>query len=160
MRGCGTAICSSPGTNPTDAARAAELDQLVDAGDWDGLIAAAAKFEASAATNSAASGIRSLITDKEIDAVYRILRKPGHVTQTTWNRRFREFKEKLIHFDREAMTYEYVGTEGMPWFVTGAQNRWSVIANGEAKSVVKSHAQLHLKWWLRPLAPVLRLLIA
>lgn len=35
-----------------DAARAAELDQLVDAGDWEGVVLAAAKFEAESSTKS------------------------------------------------------------------------------------------------------------
>jgi len=38
-----------------DEARAEELDQLVDAGDWDGLIAAAAKFESAASSAGTSS---------------------------------------------------------------------------------------------------------
>lgn len=38
-----------------DAARAAELDHLVDAGDWEGVVLAAAKFEASEDTSTGAS---------------------------------------------------------------------------------------------------------
>ena len=41
------------------------------------------------------AGMRGLISDQEIDTVYTILRSPGHVSQTTWNRRFREFNDKL-----------------------------------------------------------------
>jgi hypothetical protein len=36
----------SAGNNSVDAARAAELDHLVDAGDWEGVVLAAARFEA------------------------------------------------------------------------------------------------------------------
>jgi len=39
-----------------DAARAAELDHLVDAGDWEGVVLAAAKFEASSASDSNSKG--------------------------------------------------------------------------------------------------------
>jgi len=49
----------SPAVNSNDAARAAELDQLVDEGDWDGLIAAAAKFEAAAASSNASDRSRT-----------------------------------------------------------------------------------------------------
>ena len=42
-----------------DAARAAELDQLVDAGDWEGVVLAAAKFEAETGTTSGQSGSAS-----------------------------------------------------------------------------------------------------
>uniref|UniRef100_A0A6U3Z6P5 EF-hand domain-containing protein n=1 Tax=Ditylum brightwellii TaxID=49249 RepID=A0A6U3Z6P5_9STRA len=60
-----------------DAARAAELDHLVDAGDWEGVVLAAAKFEASsdrdnetAGSKSVGSGVysaRSAITDRSRD---------------------------------------------------------------------------------------------
>ena len=39
--------------------------------------------------------MRGLISDDEIKGVYKILRSPGRVSQTTWNRRFREFNDKL-----------------------------------------------------------------
>jgi len=42
-----------------DAARAAELDHLVDTGDWDGLIAAAARYEAATAISSKDSDLGS-----------------------------------------------------------------------------------------------------
>jgi CarD family transcriptional regulator len=41
------------------------------------------------------AGMRGLISDEQIDNVYRILRSPGKVSHTTWNRRFREFNDKL-----------------------------------------------------------------
>jgi len=47
--------------SPLDAARAAELDQLVDAGDWEGVVVAAAKFEASEDVSiSASKGSRGM----------------------------------------------------------------------------------------------------
>ena len=41
------------------------------------------------------AGMRGLISNKEIENVYCILKGEGRVNQTTWNRRFREFNEKL-----------------------------------------------------------------
>jgi len=41
---------SSAGTDSLEAARAAELDHLVDAGDWEGVVLAAARFEAAETT--------------------------------------------------------------------------------------------------------------
>lgn len=41
------------------------------------------------------AGMRNLITDDEISKVYAILRSPGKVSHTTWNRRFRDFNDKL-----------------------------------------------------------------
>ena len=43
----GTASKSGSSVSSLDAARAAELDHLVDAGDWEGVVLAAAKYEAS-----------------------------------------------------------------------------------------------------------------
>lgn len=41
------------------------------------------------------AGMRSLVSDQEIRNIYTILKSPGKVSQTTWNRRFREFNDKL-----------------------------------------------------------------
>ena len=41
------------------------------------------------------AGMRNLIRGEEIDNVYGILKSNGRVSQTTWNRRFREFNDKL-----------------------------------------------------------------
>jgi CarD family transcriptional regulator len=41
------------------------------------------------------AGMRGLISNEEITCVYSILKKPGKVSKTTWNRRFREFNDKL-----------------------------------------------------------------
>jgi CarD family transcriptional regulator len=41
------------------------------------------------------AGMRGLITDGEVAEVYTILRTPGRVSQRTWNRRCREFNDKL-----------------------------------------------------------------
>ena len=46
-------------------------------------------------TSSQRAGMREVISDKEIKAVFTILRSPGRVSQATWNRRFREFNDKL-----------------------------------------------------------------
>ena len=43
----------------------------------------------------AKAGMRELISDLEIKGIYSILKSPGKITQTTWNRRFREFNDKL-----------------------------------------------------------------
>jgi len=40
-------------------------------------------------------GMRGVISDKEIEQVYSILKSKGRVSTTTWNRRFREFNDKL-----------------------------------------------------------------
>lgn len=40
-------------------------------------------------------GMRDLIDKRDIEGVYSIIRTPGKVSQKTWNRRFREFNDKL-----------------------------------------------------------------
>src|SRR4051812_29170493 len=47
------------------------------------------------APNLTGAGLRSLMSDKEIRNVYSILKSPGNISRTTWNRRFRKFNEKL-----------------------------------------------------------------
>jgi CarD family transcriptional regulator len=39
--------------------------------------------------------MRELISRNEVSRLYDILKSPGRVSQTTWNRRFREFNDKL-----------------------------------------------------------------
>ena len=46
-------------------------------------------------TSCERAGMRGLISDDEISNVYTILQSPGKVSRTTWNRRFREFNDKL-----------------------------------------------------------------
>jgi CarD family transcriptional regulator len=46
-------------------------------------------------TSCERAGMRGLISDMEIKNVYKILKSPGKVSHTTWNRRFREFNDKL-----------------------------------------------------------------
>lgn len=46
-------------------------------------------------TKQVGKGIRALISTREVKGVYSILKSEGIVTKTTWNRRFREFSEKL-----------------------------------------------------------------
>ena len=46
-------------------------------------------------TTAEKSGMRQLIGDEEINKVYSILKSQGKVSQTTWNRRHREYNEKL-----------------------------------------------------------------
>jgi len=63
----GSASISQSGTSfsSLDAARAAELDHLVDAGDWEGVVLAAAKFEAAEGSTSAASQSQSIVSESE-----------------------------------------------------------------------------------------------
>lgn len=55
----------SKDSQSVDAARAAELDHLVDAGDWEGVVAAAAKFEAQAESGTAS---RSSKTNSSVES--------------------------------------------------------------------------------------------
>jgi len=41
------------------------------------------------------AGMRNLISEVDIKNVFKILKTPGKVSRTTWNRRFREFNDKL-----------------------------------------------------------------
>lgn len=54
-------------------------------------------------------------------------------------------KERLLAFDRSAMSLEYEAAEGMPGFVARAVNRWSVHAVDEERCRVRIHATLTLR---------------
>lgn len=41
------------------------------------------------------AGMRCLVQDRDVKNVYQILKKPGNVNKSTWNRRFREYNDKL-----------------------------------------------------------------
>ena len=60
-----------------------------------------------------------LIDDAEVDqkSYLRVLKRSGLVA--------------------EAMTFTYVGATGLPWFLTGAGNTWSVEPLGAERSRVK-----------------------
>lgn len=46
--------------------------------------------------NADSVGLREIISDKEVTNVYKILKKRDvKIDQTTWNRRFREYSEKI-----------------------------------------------------------------
>jgi hypothetical protein len=59
------AVMGEADSQSIDAARAAELDHLVDAGDWEGVVAAAAKFEAQAGSGTAS---RSSKTNSSVES--------------------------------------------------------------------------------------------
>ncbi len=67
-----------------------------------------------------------------------------------------EFSEVLTHFDPKSMAFSYRAVTGMPWFVSRAQNRWTVEALRENQCCVHSRATLELLWWMRPLGPILQ----
>lgn len=71
-------------------------------------------------------------------------------------------RERLLEFDAAGRTLTYEALSGMPSFVRGATNRWSVHPDegeagpdGPGACVVRTRATLRLAWWLRPLGPVL-----
>ena len=46
--------------------------------------------------NTASVGLRALVSNKEVEDVYSILRdKSAKIDRTTWNRRYREYMEKI-----------------------------------------------------------------
>jgi len=46
--------------------------------------------------NAGSVGLRQIITDKEVKKVYKILKERDvKIDQTTWNRRYREYTEKI-----------------------------------------------------------------
>ena len=64
-------------------------------------------------------------------------------------------RERLITFDPVARSLSYAG-EGLPSFITGAVNRWSVHPQGEGSCVVRVHATLTVHPLVRPFGSWLR----
>jgi hypothetical protein len=65
-------------------------------------------------------------------------------------------KERLTQFDPQARSLSYEAAAGMPWFIAGADSRWSVHAGPGSACTVRIHATLTLRPAARPLSPALR----
>lgn len=61
-----------------------------------------------------------------------------------------QVRERLLAFDRDGMQFTYEATEGLPWFVRRARNRWRVEPLGSDRCAVTTHATVELAWWVRP----------
>src|SRR5690348_12884543 len=59
--------------------------------------------------------------------------------------------ERLLAFDAVDMSLAYRAETGMPGFIADAVNRWSVLAAGVDRCVVRVRATITLVWWARPL---------
>jgi hypothetical protein len=98
-----------------------------------------------------ASGLQSSMLDRPVGtgAVRTCETKPfGPFAAAT-------LTEKLVEFSPEAMRFTYVAGGGLPGFISGATNRWSVQALGPNHCRVVSHASIELVWWAVPFATVL-----
>ncbi len=84
-------------------------------------------------------------------------RTPGVGAVRTCNfGRGQQATEVLTEFDPDAMVFTYAATSGLPRSILEAKNCWSVEALGPNRCCVHSRAHMHLVWWLRPLAPLMR----
>jgi len=66
-----------------------------------------------------------------------------------------EIVERLTHFDPETMSFGYVVSTGLPGFIESAENRWSIEALGPERCRVLSRATIVLRWWVRPVGPLM-----
>lgn len=65
-------------------------------------------------------------------------------------------RERLTAFDPDAMHLRYEAMAGLPGFVAGAVNRWSVADLGAGRSQLRMHATFTLRGPMRLLAPLMR----
>lgn len=63
-------------------------------------------------------------------------------------------REKLLSFDPDKRRYPYQATSGIPAFIKGATNAWSVAETGPITTRVTSRAEIALKWWSLPILPL------
>jgi hypothetical protein len=61
----------------------------------------------------------------------------------------------LTRFDRDGMALTYEGTSGLPWFVSGAENAWSIESLGPDRCRIHSDATLQLHPLVRPFGGLL-----
>jgi len=59
---------------------------------------------------------------------------------------FAAVREILTSYDGPSMRFSYKATEGQPWFITSAENSWSVSARGTEACLVESQAVLEMAW--------------
>jgi len=65
-------------------------------------------------------------------------------------------QEHLDRFEPDGMRFAYTATDGMPWFIRQATNRWSVTPDGPDRCIVRSHATVDLVGWFAPLQGLMR----
>jgi hypothetical protein len=63
--------------------------------------------------------------------------------------------EELVRFEPAALRFAYTAGRGLPAFITGATNRWSIERLGEHRCRLRSHAPIDLSVAATPFAPVL-----
>ncbi len=68
--------------------------------------------------------------------------------------------ERLTEFSPHERALTYEPTDGLPWFVTSAKNRWTVTPLGDEKCLVRSDATVELMFFLRPLGFIFTALLA
>ena len=66
-------------------------------------------------------------------------------------------QERLLAFDPAARSFTYHALSGLPSFIRGATNRWTVRGDGPGACFVRTQATLRLAWWLRPMGPLIAL---
>lgn len=71
-----------------------------------------------------------------------------------------EIHEAITHFDRGRMELAYRVSEGLPPIMERAANRWTFTEDGPDRCVVTIRAEARLRWWARPLQPLIRRPIA
>ena len=73
---------------------------------------------------------------------------------------FGDTLEALVNYDEAAMCFTYKALKGLPWFMTSAQNNWSVRELGNGQCEVASRAEIYMR--LFPgiiLAPLFKLMM-
>lgn len=65
-------------------------------------------------------------------------------------------RERLTAFDAKLRTLSYEAAGGMPSFIAGAVNRWSVDESGPHRSQVRMHATFTVRGPIRLFTPLIR----
>lgn len=68
--------------------------------------------------------------------------------------------EQITHFNRDKYELTYVITSGIPTPMTYIDNAWFIEPLSAECCLVTSRANFVLKWWMLPMAPIMRFPIA
>ena len=68
-------------------------------------------------------------------------------------------KESVTGYDPDAMTFSYTVVQGAPRWIKEASNIWQIRAISGNQCEVTSNAVIVLPWWLRPLTPMMRIMV-
>ena len=64
--------------------------------------------------------------------------------------------EQVTRFDRDHQSLTYHIRSGLPPMFGDVSNAWQITGTGPGRSTVRSELNVDLKWWAKPMTPMVR----